>query len=361
MKSSLEVRDRLREVLQLDLVGPGNDHPYARELLPQSPQRWYLTGYLVPQQAPEEERKSKDEPDEEAQPADEDGKSGGGGSDDSDQPEPAVRVSYLPPSIGMSVLTKPTTQKITATIQWGDYECETEDGRNVQPEEIDRAFDEEVAREQAQAEVVADGDKKPVPADGGPGAKRKLPKRGFRREPRREQLVIEIAGNDGTRELAIHNSRGLKVVASWRALQAIAGTVVEAGTKAVSVFVVNDRACKGGLTFHELAFQVELELECAEGFVGRPDLRGIAFQDDTDADERIADLHYRDVLEYAVGHGVSATADEENATCKRVRTVWLPSEEVARVDHAAAARIGDVVLEMEQLGTLADGKAAERR
>jgi len=38
--TSVQVRQKLVETLQLDLVGPGNDHAFARELLPQSPQRW---------------------------------------------------------------------------------------------------------------------------------------------------------------------------------------------------------------------------------------------------------------------------------------------------------------------------------
>jgi hypothetical protein len=47
--TSTQVREKLVETIQLDLVGPRNDHAFAHELLPQSPQRWYLTGYLVHQ------------------------------------------------------------------------------------------------------------------------------------------------------------------------------------------------------------------------------------------------------------------------------------------------------------------------
>ena len=51
LSTSIEVRSKLVETIELDLVGPRNDHAYAHELLPQSPQRWYLSGYLVPQGA----------------------------------------------------------------------------------------------------------------------------------------------------------------------------------------------------------------------------------------------------------------------------------------------------------------------
>ena len=54
--SSVTVRAELCEALRLDLVGPDNDHAFARELLPEAPSRWYLTGFLVPRYAPEDQR-----------------------------------------------------------------------------------------------------------------------------------------------------------------------------------------------------------------------------------------------------------------------------------------------------------------
>ena len=50
--NSQQIREKLVETVCLDLIGPSNDHRFAHELLPQSPQRWYLNGYLVPQSAP---------------------------------------------------------------------------------------------------------------------------------------------------------------------------------------------------------------------------------------------------------------------------------------------------------------------
>ena len=45
-----DVRSRLREALELDLIGPGAGHPLADERLPGwvRPSNWYLTGFLVP-------------------------------------------------------------------------------------------------------------------------------------------------------------------------------------------------------------------------------------------------------------------------------------------------------------------------
>ena len=54
--TSPEIRTKLVEALKLDLVGPWPGHPFANELLPENPTRWYLTGYLVPESAPVEQR-----------------------------------------------------------------------------------------------------------------------------------------------------------------------------------------------------------------------------------------------------------------------------------------------------------------
>lgn len=48
LNPSAAVRAKLCEALRLDLIGPHNDHAFARELLPERPERWYLTGFLVP-------------------------------------------------------------------------------------------------------------------------------------------------------------------------------------------------------------------------------------------------------------------------------------------------------------------------
>ena len=54
--TSESVRSELVEALQLDLVGPTNEHPFAQELLPELPTRWYLTGFLAPSNAPLDQR-----------------------------------------------------------------------------------------------------------------------------------------------------------------------------------------------------------------------------------------------------------------------------------------------------------------
>jgi hypothetical protein len=53
----VDVRSRLIDALRLDLVGPDpGDATFEAEVLPTSPSRWYLNGFLVPFEAEESER-----------------------------------------------------------------------------------------------------------------------------------------------------------------------------------------------------------------------------------------------------------------------------------------------------------------
>ena len=47
-----DVRDRLTHALRLDLIGPDPGEPQISEILNIAPSRWYLTGFLVPWNAP---------------------------------------------------------------------------------------------------------------------------------------------------------------------------------------------------------------------------------------------------------------------------------------------------------------------
>src|SRR5207244_2398790 len=57
MTDSAAVRSALVDVLRRDLISPNpDDADLATETLKERPSRWYLTGYLVPLNAPEEQR-----------------------------------------------------------------------------------------------------------------------------------------------------------------------------------------------------------------------------------------------------------------------------------------------------------------
>jgi len=86
----VQVRDHLVEILARDLVGAVPD-----EVLSVAPSRWYLTGFLVPHEAPIEVREDP-EPDEEL--------ASGGDTDGDDAAPPEVasaRKAFFPSSIGL--------------------------------------------------------------------------------------------------------------------------------------------------------------------------------------------------------------------------------------------------------------------
>lgn len=94
---SLEVRADLVEALRLDIVGPHNNHAFANELLPESPSRWYLTGFLVPFDAPPEQKTDETSNEEIAA-----GAEPGGLDDDAPTEKPVARKSILPSSMGLA-------------------------------------------------------------------------------------------------------------------------------------------------------------------------------------------------------------------------------------------------------------------
>ena len=55
--TSVEVRSQLVDALRLDLIGPDATEKLGTpdESLPRSPSRWYLTGFLVPLEAGEDQ------------------------------------------------------------------------------------------------------------------------------------------------------------------------------------------------------------------------------------------------------------------------------------------------------------------
>src|ERR1019366_3903430 len=102
-------------------------------------------------------------------------------------------------------------------------------------------------------------------------------------------------------------------------------------------------------------FQAGLTVHSAEPLIPRPNLKGHATND---WDERVADLQYRDVYEYSVGHGIATHSEiDPEGTCRTARTCWIPA---AEVEHVAAAKIPNVELSMEALAELADGEAAHK-
>ena len=334
--TSEQIRARLVEALRLDLVGPTSDHAFANELLPESPRRWYLTGYLAPTTLPSEKKTEDDGVEDEIdspaeQPASDDG---------AEIDRTAAKKGLLPSSIGLSVLVAKGIDTVTAVLEWGDYTyegpqgSEAADGSSTQQEGVVGAVQKVVA---------------------GP--------RGYRRHPKTATAVIDLAAAEPGKPCLtpLVGSDGLQLVTTVREVpsSSLSGSRLPAGTRSVAVFLVNERTPDLDQPYTRFVFQPRLQLSVPEGkcFVARPDLRGSdGSPGGEDADDKVADVQYRDVVDYAVGHGVSARWDLDNdRDCHKVETIWIPDAEVERVEPRS---LDGVMLGMEALGRLADGAAA---
>jgi len=302
-----DVRMSIGAALQIDLIGPSGALGDHSEVLPQSPSRWYLTGFLVPTDAEEGQRcdpSSHDELDLAAEPA---------GVEDSAAPEKSsARRSYLPSSMGVSVLLPAAVREVQAVVRYGEYlRVESPGGTAAAPHW------KRLAREEVVAVVLgeASAGQGTVPVPQGRGV----------------ELAWSVRGvPDGDREGGL-----------------------PAGTRCLSLFVVNRRrAAPDEVRDEAFVFQVQLEVQSERSFIARPNLRSL---ESDDWDERVADLQYRQCFEFAVGHSVATESVIEAGECRTVRTCWLPTAEVERV---AASRIPNVTLGMEALAVLRDGAAA---
>jgi len=338
--TAVHVRQSLVHALRLDLVGPEPDSPLKDAILPQSPSRWYLTGFLVPTEASEEQRFDQTSG-EEVDQMDE-----AGAADDAVTPEPAAaRRVYFPSSLGLSILVPGKASTLQVAVRWGDYR-----------REVRSATGDEIEGEPVSEQELAFLPPEKEPPAGGADKAFRL----WQRTNRHEGLILDLATGAGQPvEADVPGSNGLKLVLVVRAIQSegITEKMVPRGTRSVSVFLVNKRKPAPDLTRDEAyAFQAELEVCCDLPLVPRPNVRGL---DTDDWDERVADLQYRDAFEYAVGHGVATHAEvDKNGECRAVQTCWMPLAEVERV---APASLTGVELEMEKLACLADGAEARQQ
>ena len=301
----------------------------ARERLSENPSRWYLTGFI----APKEDEVEADDPavqEEDEREAEQDLGSGAGGAAGDDEPSeaPVTHRRFLPSSIGLTVLVPMDVETIEARVSWGDYVTEPPlpEGALLSTEDDDGSSGRRVdwVRVPQQRSVTLDGTQRPrvgrqwVP-DSGP---------------------TQMAGG-GALELTSH--------AREFAYRLPDGA--EERVRAVTVFLVNRRrAVTRRYADVAYAFQARLELVCPDGFRPRFDLSGYGAVDE---DLQIADLHYRDVEEYAVGRNAAASwgVDSDGGKCGASWTDHLPLAEVERV--APNENIPDVEFGMEVLATLA--------
>ncbi|MDR1011568.1 MAG: DISARM system helicase DrmA [Opitutaceae bacterium] len=359
--TSAEARDKILDALRLDLVGPWAGHPYERELLPETPTRWYLTGYLVPESAPIEQRtdaEAKDDVDA--------GGEGAGGDECAAPDKEAAPPSLLPSSMGLSVLVSEKTTKMEATVTWGEYEWEAPLQKEPEPEPEDRGLGVKPAEE---PEAYGESGGNPTSTVGKEAPKSVVATsvgKGYRRRPRMETLTFALPPTDGPEhEWPVPNSAGpkggpLHIIATLRPITADTHGRLPVGTRALCVFLVNgrhatDKAYQGN------AFQCRLHLTCADGFVPRPDLRDN--NNNTSWDLQVADLQYRRAFDFVAGIGCAAETVGlvEGQACHEVQTCWIPRAEVEFVGHLEADTLPGVELRMEALAGIASAADAQSK
>jgi hypothetical protein len=300
MAASTEIRSALVSALEADLVGP---FPGVEdEILPIAPSRWYLTGFLAPQQG-----RDSDNPDD----ADE---FSAGTEEDEDEtpqePEPKQKATY-PASMGMSVLLPAADAKtkdhVTVTVSFADYIKET----------------------------VADEDT---------GKKAK----GWRRVPQPARTVsLPLDAKTVEKGVSLPDTPGIVVCGKLESAEAPG---LPAGTRALSVFVVNQRTPEEerGRADEQFIFQVSMEIAYEPGFLARPNRTREA---STDTDDGTADLQFRDHFEWAVGHGAAVQVPAHGDQAPRMlRTTWIPRCEVRKVETHEEP---NVVTAMEDLAAMA--------
>jgi len=304
----VEARERIVEALRLDLVGPWAGHAFAEERLPGwvRPSKWYLTGFLIPSGTAPEKGADPDEDDDFVVVSE-----SAGPDDETGEDRKAAKKGHFPSSMGLSFLVPEAAGALDVTVRWGDYapvEVQGEDGKPMS------------VWQRTPREVIV-----PLPLDG-----------------RSEPVVRDVTGSDGLQIYVVERPVAGKELAG----------LIPAGTRSVSVFLVNRRTPDQENPDRAYAFQAEIEVRCDHSFVPRPDPRG-ALADNWD--DRVADLHYADTPEYATGHGVSAAWEVEDGVCRVIRTAWIPE---AQVEKTKTVDVPGVETSMEKLGALADGEEA---
>ena len=398
---SVAVREEIARALRLDLVGPWAGHPLADERLPGwvRPSNWYLTGFLVPRGAPIGQRGDADV-DDEPEVAER-----AGLGDDSTEDRRAAKKGFFPSSMGLSFLVGEGVETLEVLVRWGDYrrieavggdpnrdgavpDGEAEAGRDRQQTTGESgegaggeapgektggtAPGEEVRGEGIRSEDGGKGARGEDPGDdeaaaGVDEASRSQVRSWWQRTPRTEPVRVTLPSTTADprrypapssadpHRFPVPNSGGFVLHAVARPVDAVsfAGRIAP-GTRSVSLFLVNDRIASPDRERDEaFAFQAEIEVRSAVPFVPRPDPREVSGDD---WDERVADLHYAHTPEYATGHGVSADWELVDGACRVLRTTWTPAAEVEKTETFDPP---EAVLDMQALGALANGSAAE--
>jgi hypothetical protein len=288
-----DVRERLVQALEADLVGPflPPGHPEAgEERLELPPSRWYLTGFLAP--------KGGEDPDEDDDESVDEGLGAGSDSqsEDAGQEEASEkRRLHFPASMGLSFYLPPGSgDALSVEVSFADYS----------------PVEEALERTDRVTTLW-----------------KRLPY-----GPRRVRVPLDaalLASREGVR---VPETTGIVLRGELRTTDAPG---LPAGTRVVSLFIVNERTPQEQHADQQFIFQVKLRIGFDGGFRARRNPRG---DDGDDYDQRVLALLFRDSLEWAVGHNTSVRNPAVvEGKVVMLETTQLPTYEVRRVAHRTLA------------------------
>ena len=305
---SLEIRRRLVEALEADLIGPfvPDAEAQEQETLPIAPSRWYLTGFLAPQGNRTPDADDQDSVNDELG-AGSDKQEEDAGTDEGQEPKRPVR---FPASMGLSVFLPPGhSDAIDVDVWYADYD------------KVEVTIEQKETTRVGWKRVPHGPVRVSVPLD--------------------EKVLQARAG------IPVGGSRGLILRGELRTTD-MEG--LEPGTRVLSLFLINDRPAQERDRDEQFVFQVRMALTYDRGFCSRPNRRG---EEGSDEDRRVLALTFREHCEWAVGHNTSvANVVPKAGKVARLETTQLPTYEVPRVEHRP---LSDVTTSMADLAKL-DGK-----
>lgn len=324
--TSTEIRARLVETLRRDLIGPWpHDTDLERERLAEKPSNWYVTGFLAP--LPDPAEVVEDELPEEGDPYFGDDLSGDAevgpvrAADDTPEDEPPAIHIRAPSSLGLTVLLEASVTEVEVVLSWGDYVT-------VPPLSEEQLLGETTRSPEVVWDRVPCAATLRVPVPTGGRRTITVPESGGAQRPS-GALQVEVHARPYEMQEADGTRRSLRVL---------------------TIMVVNRRSSvRRRYQDVTYAFQVRLGVRCSAGLYPRTNMHGFG---SADFDEAIADLHYRDVCEYAVGVNTSASwAADQDGIVREATTDCLPTAEVERVEPNES--IPDVTFRMEALADMA--------
>ena len=275
--TSLEVRNRLVEALNLDLIGPGTGHDLASERLPGwvRPSNWYLTGFLIPAGAPPDQSADADEDDNfDEMPA------SAGLTEESTEERKAAKKGFFRSSMGLSFLVAEDADTVRGTVRWADYGLVS----------------------------ITDADGKAASV--------------WQRQQNERTVPVSVTRADHYR---VTENDGLWLHAEVRSIDTAGIAGILAGTRSVSIFLVNRRELDEDNPDLAYAFQAEIEVQGERDFVPRPDLRGAIRRGQ--GDERpVKQVELEALLRAPEGFGDDVPIDPDFHARRLPDSAWRRSE-----------------------------------